>query len=354
MTGRGIDQVLPHPGDPVLYEPFVKSAEDYVRLAEGRNGPIARPIDFADVWGDAPRVLRAFRPAASVINLETAVTTSRHPWPGKSVHYRMHPANAPCLTAARLDVCVLANNHVLDWGRAGLLETLRSLHDAGLRTAGAGRDLTEAAAPAIVGRPDGGRVLVVGLGTGSSGIPAEWAATSAAAGVYLTDLSNADARRIADRILSVRKPGDIVVVSIHWGGNWGHAVPAEQRRFAHALVDRAAADVVHGHSSHHPKPIEVHRGRLILYGCGDLLNDYEGISEHESYRPDLSLMYFPALAPSGELRQLEMTAMRTVGFRLREAGPDAARWLAETLSRYGEPFATSIRPQPSGVLRLRW
>ena len=354
MTGRGIDQVLPNPGDPVLHEPFAGSAKEYVRLAERRHGPIPKPIDFAYVWGDAAPVLRTFRPAIEVINLETAVTTSSDAWPGKTVHYRMHPANTPCLSAARVDVCVLANNHVLDWGRAGLLETLRALQDAGLRTAGAGRNLTEAAAPAIVDRPGGGRVLVIGLGAESSGIPSAWAATTERAGVYLTDLSSADARKIGDRIRRIRKPGDIVVVSIHWGGNWGHAVPVQQLRFAHALVEDAGADVVHGHSSHHPKAIEVYRGRLILYGCGDLLNDYEGISGHESYRPDLSLMYFPELAGSGELLQLEMRAMRIVRFRLREADPDGARWLAETLSEHGEPFATSIHLQPSGVLRLRW
>src|SRR4030095_9051281 len=93
MTGRGIDQVLPNPGDPVLYEPFVKSAKDYVRLAERSNGPIPKPIDFAYVWGDAARVLGTFRPVIEVINLETAVPTSGDAWPGKTVHYRMHPAN---------------------------------------------------------------------------------------------------------------------------------------------------------------------------------------------------------------------------------------------------------------------
>ena len=49
-----------------------------------------------------------------------------------------------------------------------------------------------------------------------------------------------------------------------------------QIRFAHRLID-AGVDVVHGHSSHHPRPIEVYRGKLILYGCGDTIDDYEGI-----------------------------------------------------------------------------
>jgi Putative enzyme of poly-gamma-glutamate biosynthesis (capsule formation) len=76
----------------------------------------------------------------------------------------------------------------------------------------------------------------------------------------------------------VKQQGDIVVASIHWGGNWDYKVPREQREFAHKLIDEAGVDVIHGHSSHHIKGIEVYRGKLIMYGCSDLLNDYEGIS----------------------------------------------------------------------------
>jgi poly-gamma-glutamate synthesis protein (capsule biosynthesis protein) len=131
MTGRGIDQVLPHPGDPVLHEGYATSALDYVALAERANGPIPRPAEFAYVWGDALAEWARIAPDLRIINLETAVTT-RDDWQrGKGIHYRMHPANVPCLTAAAIDCCVLANNHVLDWGYAGLAETLQTLRRAG-------------------------------------------------------------------------------------------------------------------------------------------------------------------------------------------------------------------------------
>ncbi|MBU1394726.1 MAG: CapA family protein, partial [Gammaproteobacteria bacterium] len=133
MTGRGIDQVLPHPGDPVLHEGYVTSAPDYVALAERVNGPIPRPAEFAYVWGDALAEWARIAPDLRIVNLETAVTT-RDDWQrGKGIHYRMHPANVPCLTAAGIDCCVLANNHVLDWGYAGLAETLETLRRAGLQ-----------------------------------------------------------------------------------------------------------------------------------------------------------------------------------------------------------------------------
>ena len=97
----------------------------------------------------------------------------------------------------------------------------------------------------------------------------------------LPDLSLTSANKLAERILATRGPGDLVVVSIHWGSNWGYHVPEEQRAFAHALVDANACDVLHGHSSHHPRAFEVYQERLILYGCGDFITDYEGISGWE-------------------------------------------------------------------------
>ena len=106
----------------------------------------------------------------------------------------------------------------------------------------------------------------------------------------LTDLSDASVARIAGRVGRLRRTGDVVVMSIHWGPNWGFEIPEEHRRFA--LIDNAGVSIVHGHSSHHPIAIEVYRNRLILYGCGDFLNDYEGISGYEEFLDDLTLRYF--------------------------------------------------------------
>ena len=127
MTGRAIDQVLPHPGDPRLHEPTVRDARGYVRLAEAVNGSIGAPVDFAYIWGDALAELERQKPDIRLINLETAVTDSDDHWPAKGIHYRMHPRNLPAIRAAAIHCCTLANNHVLDWGYRGLAETLQSL-----------------------------------------------------------------------------------------------------------------------------------------------------------------------------------------------------------------------------------
>ena len=333
MTGRGIDQILAAPCDPAIAEPWVKDARDYVALAEGAHGPIPRGAGAAYVRGEALAILCAERPDARIVNLETAVTTSPER-AAKGINYRMSPANAACLAAARIDCCVLANNHVLDWGVPGLEETLATLHGAGIRTAGAGRSAAEAAAPAILDAPAGGRVLVFAYGLESSGVPAAWAAGERRPGVsWLPDLTAASADGVARHVLDMKRAGDIAIVSLHWGPNWGYDVAREQRTFAHRLVDAGAADLVHGHSSHHPGALEVHRERLILYACGDFINDYEGIAGHDAFRPELTLMYFPALEAGGALRELAMWPMRLRRFRLERAAEDDAEWLAGTLRR---------------------
>ena len=356
MTGRGVDQILKHPGDPQLYEPWAHSALEYVHLAERKSGPIPRAVDPAYIWGDALAALNAAGATARIINLETAVTDGGEPWPGKGLHYRMHPHNVACIRSASIDCCVLANNHVLDWSYPGLEQTLSSLEGAGLEVTGAGPDATAATRPAVIDIKPGCRVVVVALGIASSGIPHTWGARSDRPGVVLARaLSSTEVDAVAARVSSVATAGDLVVVSIHWGPNWGYDIPSSHRRFARALIDRAGVHVVHGHSSHHPLGIEVYRDRPILYGCGDLINDYEGIRGHEKYRPDLGLLYLVTMDPAaGRLQRLELVPVRIYQFRLVFASTEERTWLQKTLTREGESMGTVIEATDSGRLFVRW
>jgi poly-gamma-glutamate synthesis protein (capsule biosynthesis protein) len=351
MLGRGVDQILPHSADPVLYEPYMRSARGYVKIAEEQSGPIPRDVAPGYVWGDLLAALETYEPHARVINLENAVTTADEPWPDKGIHYRMHPKNIRVLGAAGIDAAVLANNHVMDWGLAGLRETLATLHDAGIGVAGAGLDLPAAAEPVVLPVP-GRRVLVFAMADTSSGVPRTWAATPHGPGVHLlADLSPETAREQARRIAARSRPGDLVVASIHWGGNWGYRVPREQERFARILVEEGGVDVVHGHSSHHPKGMELHHGRLILYGAGDLLNDYEGIGGHERFRPELTLAYLPQLDAAGQLVSLTLVPFRIQRFQLVRANEAEAKWLRERLSRSSEGLRFELTPERALVAR---
>jgi poly-gamma-glutamate capsule biosynthesis protein CapA/YwtB (metallophosphatase superfamily) len=353
MTGRGIDQVLPHPGDPALHERHVKSARMYIELAECANGAIPQPAGYEYVWGDSLAELKHAAPAARIVNLETAITTSNDA-AAKGINYRMNPHNAEILTTAKIDCCVLANNHVLDWGETGLEETLNVLDAAHVLHAGAGRNFHDAAAPGRITLPDGRRILVFAFGFESSGIPPAWAAGSGPGVNFVAEASEDAVGRIAKQVEMLVREGDVCVASIHWGDNWGYTVPPAQRAFAHDLIDVAGFHVVHGHSSHHAKAIEVYRGRLILYGCGDFITDYEGISGYERFRGDLSMMYLPEFRKTGELSMLRMVPFQMRRFRLNHAAPGDAQWLQQRLERESATFGNHVVLNPDNSLSLVW
>src|SRR5262249_12419521 len=214
MTGRGIDQALPHPVNPVLYEPYVRDAREYLQLAEKAHGAIPRPLNFEYIWGDALAELDRAKVDLRIANLETAITSAETPWLHKGINYRMRPQNVGCLSAARFDACALANNHVLDWGYDGLSETLQTLDAAGIAHSGAGSDAEEAMQPAVLGAGGKGRVLLFSFGSTTSGIPQDWKATSVSPGVnLLDDLSEATAARLCDQMRAHQQPGDLIVAS---------------------------------------------------------------------------------------------------------------------------------------------
>jgi poly-gamma-glutamate capsule biosynthesis protein CapA/YwtB (metallophosphatase superfamily) len=349
MTGRGIDQILPHPCNPELHEDWVQSAGGYVRLAEQAHGRIPSNVAPSYIWGAALDQLDRVHPDARVINLETSITRSDAYIP-KGINYRMSPENAECLLTAGIDCCVLGNNHVLDWDRSGLLETLATLERLRIKSAGAGRNLVEASAPAVVEIEGKGRVIVFSLASVTSGVPRNWAATPKASGVnLLPDFTDETVKTVADQVARVQQPGNLVIASIHWGPNWGYEISEEHRSFAHALIDQAHVSVVHGHSSHHPKAIEIYKNQLILYGCGDFLNDYEGIRGYEEFRGDLTLIYFAGFnSLTGHLIDLELVPLQMRRFQLVPASDADILWLQRTLDRESRRFGAQIKLKPDG------
>ncbi len=353
MTGRGIDQVLPHPSEPTIYENSCKSALDYVGLAEAANGPAPRPAGYDYPWGDALAARREANPDLVIVNLETAITHSSRHFP-KGINYRMNPSNVACLTAFGINACALANNHALDWGRDGLADTLGALARAGIASAGAGRDLAAARAPAILDVGAGRRALLIACATADSGVPPGWAATADRPGVNLISLGEADVGAIGDTLNRVRRAGDVAIVSIHWAGNWGYEVKLAQRRFARRLIERAGVSIIHGHSSHHPNAIEVVDERLVLYGSGDFLNDYEGIAGYETFRSDLVAAYHANVdSQDGRLRSLEILPFQIRRFRLQQPSDQELDWFARRLGRECVRFGARIG-RADGRLNALW
>lgn len=336
MTGRAIDRLFAEHLPDDFDRPGHVPASRYLAWSAALHGAEPAPLRHDYVWGAALGVLDRQQPDLRLVNLEVAVTRS-DARADKHFVFRMHPANVGCLAAAGLDCCVLANNHVLDFGRPGLVETLRTLAAAGVGTVGAGLDDADAMRPLVRRLRTGGRLLVFAWGGRDAGIREHWSAGPGRPGVaWLPDWSARSVAVVAGQVAAHKRPGDLVVVSLHWGDNWPAEVPAAHRRFARALIETAGIDLVHGHSAHHPMPVEVHQGRLIVYGCGDLVNDYEGRPEYQPRRGELGALLFADLeARSGRLLRLHVHPVRRRRFRLETALPEEAAWLERRLRGAG-------------------
>ena len=96
------------------------------------------------------------------------------------------------------------------------------------------------------------------------------------------------------------------------------------------------------------------RGKLILYGCGDCIDDYEGITGHEAYRADLRLLYFASLEEgTGQLAALRMAPMRARKMRLEQAPAADRQWLRTVVDRISRDFGSRVDLRPDGMLTLR-
>lgn len=359
MTGRGIDQILATPLPARLFEPKVRSARRYVRFAERINGPIPLRNPPEYVWGDALEELARLEAELRIVNLGNAITSTATAWAGKDEHYRMSPCHIGCLTVAAIDACSLANSHVLDWDYPGLRETLAVLREAGIPGTGAGLDAAQAQEPVRLALAGGGRLLLFSWANPGSGVPAGWAATASRPGIaLLPGLGDADAREVRDCVARWRRPGDVVVVSLHWGSRWLRQVPAEHREFAHRLIELDAADAIHGHGPLAPLPIEVYRGKLILHACGDLINDCEGVREGlpvPSLRVDMACLYAATVSiDDGSLVALEIVPLQRRRFRLCRPTGDAYRWLLDRLDEGGAALGTAIDLAEGGRWQLGW
>ena len=225
-----------------------------------------RPPEFP--WGDTLPLLR--RADVLVGNHEFVLAADGRPGPRKTFHFRADPSAVASLETAGFALVSVANNHVLDFGVESALASLATLERSGIRFAGAGPDLDAARALAVV--EHGG--LSIGMIAFTDNEPT-WAAGPGTPGVHHAPVDPRDPRALAllDAVVRARPHVDLLIVSAHWGGNWGVDVPRAHRRFAIALVE-AGADVVFGHSPHIVRGIELVRGRPVIHSAGDFVDDY--------------------------------------------------------------------------------
>jgi poly-gamma-glutamate synthesis protein (capsule biosynthesis protein) len=286
-------------------------------------------------WGDLLPTLR--QADALLINLECALTSRTARWHDgeyKPFYFRSDPANVAALQTAGVSFASLANNHSLDYGAEGLLETIAVLDRAGIAHAGAGPDRAAARAPARL-TVGGRRVAVVAF----ADYPAEWAAGPSAPGINYTPVSLAeeDFATVRAALADARAGADLVVFSIHWGPNMRLRPSPEFRAFARAVV-AAGADVFWGHSAHVVQGIELWQGRPILYDSGDFLDDY---AVDPDLRNDRSALFLLRVRPP-EIVGLELLPVQLDYAQVNRArGADRA-WIVERLAALCAEFGTAL------------
>jgi len=384
MLGRLVDQLFPeHVHNTQDQEIAASFARKYPSIAGKGNYTHSSP------WGTT---LPLFQNSdLNIINLETSVTSTEEPWPNKTFNYRMHPANlAPTLNSACIDFANLANNHTLDFGSEGLIETTWTLKRAKIRFAGAGETVDEAFKPGKLCLPrrenrDCSADANAEPGTQrsenehsvhiycASDHPRDW---SVVPNFHFIDYSPSTRVKLRSLLLSggntshpdeddpesdlyhhtvhhhhdiKSKPPALKIFSVHWGPNYSWNPAEKIRSLAHFLIDECDVDIVHGHSSHHVQGVEVYRGKLIIYGCGDFVDDYV---LHEEFRNDLGAVW-RVIVQEEEVEgrkglrpvRLEICPTRIDKFRamLLEPGDQDHIWVKRKITALSRDLGTQVR-----------
>ncbi|AJE50172.1 CapA family protein [Paenibacillus polymyxa] len=199
----------------------------------------------------------------TIANLETPVTTNGVGALNKTYVYKSSPKALTAMAAAGVDAVNLANNHILDQGTSGLLDTLKYLDEKGIAHAGAGRNAKEAYAPHYFER-NGIKIALLGA---TRVMPeANWNASAkqpGVAGAY-------DSTAIVKSIREARNQADLVIVVAHWGKERATTLEPHQTELSHAFID-AGADLVIGGHPHVLQGMEQYKGKWIAYSTGNFI-----------------------------------------------------------------------------------
>lgn len=291
------------------------------------------------VWGESLPVLRTAD--ARFANLECVLSDWGEPWPGKRFVFRSDSKNVAVLLAAQLTAVSLANNHVLDFGDVALRQTLELLAAAGIGYAGAGRNLSEAMQPATV-RVGEYRCAFLAVTDNEP----DWEATTSEVGIFFVPCDLADERfqRLLELVKMTAMEHDLVIVSYHWGPNWGERPLPEHVRVGHALI-QAGARIVYGHSAHITRAVEFYGDGVILYSCGDFIDDY---AVDEVQRNDETFLFL-ILLEDARPQKVELIPFVIAEFQVRRPELLRAARMCERMRHLCAEFGTVVHLTAQGL-----
>lgn len=287
-------------------------------------------------WGDLIPLLKTAD--LRIINLENTFTRSEQKVP-KVFNFKSDPRNVQALKEAHIDVVSLANNHSKDFGDEGLLDTLKTLHKADIKTVGAGKNLKDARAPVII-KKNGIKIGILGATDNES----TWLATRAQPGINYFTVHDLD-QLLAD-IKKLKKRADIVIVSLHWGPNMRERPTQPYIDAAHKIID-AGADIIHGHSSHNFQGIETYKNKLIFYDVGDFVDDYR---VDPKLRNDWSFLYMITVSKDG-IKQAQLIPTKIERMQVNKANGSEKDKIIHRMQTVSKEFGTLICD--NGTIQLK-
>ncbi len=319
----------PGPCDSRLFELVVAAAGDAmldrgVAQALGRMGE-----DWA--FSGSKDVLAAADIA--FLNLETSVSEKGSRLAGKGIWFRTRPDRLGLLKDAGIDVVSVANNHIMDYGKTALLDTLAHLDGQGISYVGAGADLKTARMGKVI-EVNG---LKVGFLAYSDFHDIFWSTTDRktfGAGESKPGIAPALADYMAEDIARLKRTADFVIVSVHWGVEYAAMPDAAQVARAHAAID-AGADVVLGQHPHVLQPFEAYKEGLIFYSLGNFVFDQKKPRTVESMVALISLK-------KGKRPEAEIIPYRISDSRPAPMGPQEGNKLLKDLAERSSRLGTRV------------
>jgi poly-gamma-glutamate synthesis protein (capsule biosynthesis protein) len=290
-------------------------------------------------WGDTFPLLKGAD--ALFINLECVIADRGRPWREKVFTFRTDAGNVAVLTAAHVTAASLANNHSLDYGAEALEDCLAILRRHGIWPAGAGVSAEAARQPAVFSVGDI-RVAEVAF---TDDRP-DWEAGTETPGIWYVPLETGDPRfaHLLSRIDEAKKKSDCVIVSAHWGPNWGYSPLEDHVKAAHLFIDQGA-DIVFGHSPHVMRGIEIYRTKPILYSCGDYVDDY-AVDEFE---PNDESSIFCLDGEPGRVQRIVLIPTIIKVFQARQARGGRRTQILRKMEALCAGLGTETREVPEGL-----
>jgi poly-gamma-glutamate synthesis protein (capsule biosynthesis protein) len=273
----------------------------------------------------------------SLINLECVISSKGREWSRtwKPFHFRAGTEAIEVLKTASIDYVSLANNHTLDYEAEALMEMLELLDKNNIAHAGAGRNMQEAIDPAVLKA----KKLRIGIISLTDNEP-EWEAKSDSPGVNYMPLALEDGyrRRLEVCLRLAKERSDIVIASCHVGPHFRMTPSSEYVNFAHTILD-LGADIYWGHSNHMPQGIEIYKNKVIMYDCGDFIDDY---AVDPRYRNDLSFLFMLNLKGK-YVDNMELIPIKISDFRACAAPPWDADFIMKRMVKQCHDLGTDVR-----------